>query len=98
MAVGIEFANVILRKSAMEEHVPGGVDTIAQLSLPNFAEDEHLVRIGFMSTAEAIALMQQIEDLAATPIVPGKAVAIVQWEDLPYPAWLTVGVVDNDTA
>jgi hypothetical protein len=98
MAVGIEFANVILRKSAMEQHVAGGVDAIAQLSLPNFAEDEHLVRIGFMSTVEAIALMQQIEDFAAPPVAPGEAVTIVQWGDLPYPAWLTVGVVDDETA
>ncbi|WP_437720123.1 hypothetical protein [Sorangium sp. So ce861] len=98
MAVAIEFANVILRKSALERHVPGGIDALAQRPLPNLVEDEHLVRVGFMSTSDGEALISEVAALASPSFGPEGDVALVQWNVLPYPAWLTVGVVDDSAA
>lgn len=98
MAVVVEHASVILCKSAVEQHVPGGVDAIAQLRLPNLAEDEYLVRVGFMSTAEADRLMAEVEALASPSLAQEPNVALLQWNSLPAPAWLSVGLVDERSA
>lgn len=95
MAIEVEFVNVILRKSALERHLPGGVDDLAQRPLANFAEDEHLVRIGFMSTFEALTLISEVEALAAPAFRFDGNAAIIEWEARPYPAWLSVGMIED---
>lgn len=93
MAVVLEFASVILRKSAVERDIPGGLDAVTQLSLPNLAEDEHLLRVGFMSTSEAAALISSIVALGSRD-----GLALVQWGVLPHPEWISVGMVDDQAA
>ena len=90
MAVEIEFANVIVRKSALVAKYPGGLDAFAASGLPNYIEDEHLVRVGFMSSDEA-------SDLAEGLTLHGLSfnenelsdIAIVQHDS--HPDWLTIG-------
>ena len=61
MAIPIEFVNVIVRKSAAEKKYSGGLDGLARSDLANYLEDEHLVRVGFMSTREAFCFAEQLE-------------------------------------
>lgn len=63
MAIQIEFSNLILRKSAVDAKYPGGLDAFAQRSLPNYLEDDHLLRIGYMSTVEAMEQMDALNQL-----------------------------------
>lgn len=98
MAVLLEFANVLFRKSALEFHVRGGVDALSRLRLPNLAEDDYLVRVGFMSTSEAEALLSDIEVLGMPLAAMQENAVLLQWGILPYPAWLSVGVVDDRAA
>src|SRR5262245_3429640 len=92
LAVAIEFVNVIIRKSAVAQKYPGGLDGLAQLDLANYLEDDHLVRIGFMSTHEAIAFAERIE--AAGPgfsMGSESDIAVITSFDEVTPAWLSVG-------
>lgn len=61
MAVAIEFVNVIVRKSAVESCFPGGLDGFARQDLCNLTEDEHLLRVGFMSGSEASDFVSELE-------------------------------------
>jgi hypothetical protein len=61
LAVAIEFLNVIVRKSGAEKRYPGGLDRLARFDLANYLEDEHLVRIGFMSSREALDFADELE-------------------------------------
>ena len=89
MAVEIEFVNVIIRKSALGVKYPGGLDAFATTDLPNYIEDDHLVRIGFMSTAEACELAEALMQHGLSfDNTEQSDIAIVQQN---CPAWLTFG-------
>ncbi|TWU11915.1 hypothetical protein CA54_07270 [Symmachiella macrocystis] len=94
MAVEIEFANVIIRKSAIEAKYPGGLDGFAESDLPNYIEDDTLVRVGFMSTGEAHNLAGHLSQHGLTLNETAQSdVAVVQVDSIPD--WLTIGPVDN---
>ena len=94
MAVEIEFANVIIRKAALEAKYPGGLEAFVATDLPNYTEDLHLARIGFMSTTEALDLADDLRQRGLTfDDTKHSEVAIVQHESCP--AWLTTGKVGD---
>ena len=94
MAVEIEFANVIIRKPALEAKYPGGLDGFAASDLPNYIEDDNLVRVGFMSTGEALDLADNLSRHGlAFDETAQSDFAVVQHDS--YPDWLTIGAVDN---
>jgi len=92
LAVAIEFVNVIIRKSAVQGKYPGGLDGLARRGLSNYLEDDHLVRVGFMSSPEAIGLAERLEaaglDYAGNG---GSEVAVITGADEAAPSWLSVG-------
>lgn len=97
MAVEIEFANVVIRKAALAANYPGGLDAFAATDLPNYIEDEHLVRVGFMSTREADSLAESLTEHGLSYDASNQAdVAIVQHDSCP--CWLSTGVVGNTLA
>ena len=78
-------------KSAIERIYPHGLDGFA-VAQPNYVEDDHLLRVGFMSTAEAADLLKKLQQLdkaalAALIVRPGQ-----------IPTWLETGVVEGTTA
>ncbi|TDC74480.1 hypothetical protein [Actinomadura sp. 7K507] len=89
MALGVEFANVIVRVTDAERSLPGGLDRFAA-SQHNYIEDEHLVRVGFMNTREADDLIGRLRSLG----LPDDAVALVQ-SNAPVPACLRRGEIDG---
>lgn len=96
MAIAIEFVNVIARKSAIEQKYPGGLDDFAQLYLPNHLEDEHLVRIGFMSTQAAFNLAEQLESAGLHCSSDGDSdVAVITNDGEVTQPWLSVGECDG---
>lgn len=95
MAVILEFANVILRKRAVDDALPGGTNALVGFGIPNISEDDHLLRVGFMATAEAERLIEMVVDRGFPTERLRENVSIIQWSVLPYPGWLEVGVVDN---
>ncbi|MCO6010546.1 hypothetical protein NE236_36870 [Actinoallomurus purpureus] len=82
MALGVEFASVIVRTADADRTLPGGLDEFAPTQ-PNYIEDEHLFRVGFMSTREADELIDHLLSLG----LPGKAVTAEQMNK-PLPPWL----------
>src|ERR1044072_734135 len=94
MAIALEFVSVVIKKSSLEKQYPGGVNALVRLDLPNFTEDENLVRVGFMSTQEAYnltdALLDRSVDLAQGPAV------IYSGSDTPE--WLATGIIDSRSA
>lgn len=88
VAIEIEFANVIVRKTALERCYPTDIDAFI-LSLANFMEDDHLVRVGFMTTGEAVALVDELLRKGLSPT----EVALVQ--DEAAPTWLDVDQIDH---
>lgn len=98
MAVLLEFANVILRKSAIESSLPGGVDTLLAFDVANISEDNHLFRIGFMSTSEVdLCIGLLVERGFPADLVPDN-VASVQWSVEPHPHWLETGLIEDVSA
>jgi hypothetical protein len=94
VAVEIEFANVIIRKYALAAKYPGGPDAFAAADLPNYTEDAHLVRVGFMSTSGAIDLADDLAHHGLTfDDTTQSDIAIVQHDSCPD--WLTTGPVSN---
>jgi hypothetical protein len=92
LAVAIEFVNVIVRKSAAEKNYPGGLDGLARLDLPNYLEDEHLVRVGYMSTREALGFAERLEAVGLRFSENGESdIAVITWSDPETPLWLSVG-------
>ena len=89
MALAIEFANVIARKGPVAAVWPGGLDALAA-DHPSFIEDATLVRVGFMDTREADALVEQLG-------VGIDAVAVVQRHVTP-PEWLIVCEISGEVA
>lgn len=98
MAVIIEFANVVLRKTSIDKLLPGGIDALFALDLPNIDEDANLFRVGFMSTLEADQLIERIVNAGFPSAELEGAIALVQWINPTHPSWLQLGVVDNQTA
>lgn len=94
MALAIEFINVIVRKSAVERCFPGGLDSFARQDLANLAEDDHLLRVGFMGTDDALAFVAELEaaGLRYRRMESGSDIAVV-WDGSAVPSWLTVGQV-----
>ena len=92
MAVVIQFENVIVRKSAAEQKYPGGLAGIARLDLANYLEDEHLVRIGFMSTREADDFANELATAGLRYSYDNDSdIAVIPWANEATPPWLSVG-------
>ena len=97
MALACEFLNVVIRKSALMGHYPDGIDGFVRLDLANFVEDEHLVRVGFMSTREGYDLIQLLEahGLQYLGNEPDSDIAMFDARQSDFPAWLQVGFADG---
>lgn len=92
MAVAIEFYNVIVRKSAIELRYFGGLDAFASQDLPNYLEDEHLVRIGFMSSSGAVGFADELKRAGLHLSEDGESdFAIITTTEGSAPIWLSVG-------
>jgi hypothetical protein len=99
MAVGMEFVNVIVRKSAVEAKYTGGLDGFVRRELPNYLEDEHILRVGFMSTGEAYAFLEELRRAGLWYSDDSSSdVAVVTWGDAATPAWLGVGECEGRAA
>lgn len=99
MAIAIEFVNVIVRKSAAERKYPGGLDGLARLDLGNYLEDDYLVRVGFMSTGDAIGFAEQLEAAGLRLSEDGESdIAVITWSDAERPPWLSVGDCEGRAA
>jgi hypothetical protein len=96
LAVAIEFVNVIVRKSAAEKRYPGGLDGLARSDLANYLEEEHLVRVGFMSTREAFGFAEQLETAGLRFSDDGESdIAVITWGEAVMPPWLSLGECDG---
>src|SRR5262249_23102119 len=95
LAIALEFVNVIARKSAVEEKYAGGLDAFARQELANYMEDEHLVRVGFVSTGDAFAF---VEELRAAGLLYSDDVAVITGTTSEAPSWLTVGKCEGRSA
>jgi hypothetical protein len=62
MAVLIEGISVVIRKDAVEEKFPSGLARFVDVAVPNatFCQDRHLLRVGFMSPADAREYVEQL--------------------------------------
>jgi hypothetical protein len=97
LAVAIEFVNMIVRKSAIERCFPGGLDGFARQDLGNLTEDDHLLRVGFMSTRDAVGFVSELEaaGLRYLGLEPDSDIAVVVGTDGTTPPWLCVGAVNG---
>ncbi len=96
LAVAIEFVNVIVRKSTAQQRYPGGLDGLARLELANYLEDEHLVRVGFMSSREALDFADELEAAGLRYSDDHESdIAVIPWAKGATPPWLSVGVCDG---
>ncbi len=96
LAVATEFVNVIVRKSGAEKRYPGGLDGLARLELSNYLEDEHLVRIGFMSSREAHAFADELEAAGLRHSDDHESdISVIPWANGATPPWLSVGECDG---
>jgi hypothetical protein len=100
LAVAIEFVNVIVRKSAVASRFPGGLDGFARQDLSNLTEDEHLLRVGFMSTALAWDFVSELEAVGLRYLGPvaDSDMAVVGWDNSPAPPWLSEGDIGGHWA
>lgn len=84
VALEIEFVNVIVLKEWIESSYPGGMDAYVRNAPTQCLEDEHLTRVGFMSTYEA-------EDwFLESGLDPASSVILCS-NDEP-PEWLQIGL------
>jgi hypothetical protein len=95
LAVAIEFVNVIVRKAAVESRFPGGLDGFARQDLPNLTEDDHLLRVGFMSGSDAFGFVSELE---AAGLDGESDIAVVVGSDSAVPPWLSAGLIDGHPA
>ncbi|MCA9622298.1 MAG: hypothetical protein KC731_24910 [Myxococcales bacterium] len=98
MALPLEFSSVILRKDALDRRLPGGVDDFARFELPNWAEDEHLVRVGYMASAESTTLVEALLARGLRDDPEDGDVAVVESFGPPAASWLEIGDVDGTRA
>lgn len=96
MAVEIEFVNVIVRKASLAAKYPGGLDAFVSTDLPNYIEDDHLVRVGYMSTREAWDLSDRLSRYGLSCDGTQADIVVVQRDA--SPGWLTIGHLENSTA
>lgn len=92
MALGVEFASVVVQIAQADRTLPGGLSEFAPTQY-NYIEDEHLFRVGFMSAGEAGALVDNLLSLGLHP----EAVTVEQMTE-PLPAWLERGGIDGHRA
>jgi hypothetical protein len=97
VAITIEFVNVIIRKSAVERCFPGGLDAFARQDLANLAEDNYLLRVGFMSTGDALGFVADLEraGLRYLGLEDDSDIAVLVGSESAVPAWLSVGLVNG---
>lgn len=102
MAVLAEAISVIIRKQAIEQRLPGGMDAFMR-TMPNrtFCEDTHLCRLGFLSPAETAVFTERLQMLGLCFLgEDGEAqdFAVVDQQHGPTTAcaWLTFGRVRCD--
>jgi hypothetical protein len=100
MAVAIEFVNVIVRKSAVERSFPGSLHAFAHQDLSNLTQDNHLLRVGFMSTNDAFGFVSELEavGLRYLGLEADSDIAVVVGSDSAAPPWLAVGSVNGHMA
>ena len=97
MAVPIEFCTAIFLKEQLSARFPGGLDALfAFCDSATYLEDEQLVRISFVATSDALALVDRIVERVGTDAEP-LVFAIVDHSVTPenLPPWLTVGDIDG---
>src|SRR5262249_28396254 len=96
MAIELECANVIVRIRALEARYPGGL-TAYRDDCPNnsYLQDDHLTRVGFMSTAEAEQYLGQValRGLHVTDDPNTSDALIIRSNRAPIPTchWLVTG-------
>lgn len=100
LAIAIEFVNVIVRKSAVDRSFAGGLDAFARQDLANLTEDDHLLRVGFMSTADALDFVSELKAAGLRHLGPeaDSDIAVVTGNDSALPSWLSVGSVNGHAA
>lgn len=94
MAVAIEFVSVVVRKAAVERSFVDGLDGFARQDIGNLTEDDHLLRVGYMSGNEAYQFVAELEaaGLRFDEKDPASDIAVV-WNGCELPPWLAVGAV-----
>lgn len=98
MAIGLEFVNVIGRKSAVEAKYPGRLDGFVRQDLANYFEDDHLLRVSFMSTREAFDFVEQLTRAGLCYSDDSSSDLAVVTAGGPAPAWLAVGRLEGHPA
>jgi len=87
MALPIEFLTLIFRKSELAGF-PGGLDAFARVcDAPSYLEDEHLVRVSFMSNADADALLDRVFDVLPAERLSYAALDL-RTDPTELPSWL----------
>ncbi|WP_426573815.1 hypothetical protein [Aquihabitans sp. McL0605] len=89
MALQVEFANVIARLRSVERRVAGGLDAYAARHA-NYTHDDHLCRVGFMSTSEAAGLR---DELASSGLGADEVTIVESTSGLP--SWLEYGALPD---
>ena len=103
MAIELECVSVIVRIRAIEERYPGGL-TAYRDDCPNnsYLQDDHLTRVGFMSTAEADQYLGEVaaEGLRVTndPSTSDALMVCNSREPIARCDWLVIGEHDGVTA
>lgn len=99
LAIAIEFINVVVRKSAIEAKFPGGLDGFAHQDLPNFLEDDHLVKVGFMNPQDTSRFLEELE-AAGLCYSDGdnSDIAVVERAGESIWPWLVLGAHEGRTA
>ena len=95
MAVLVEAISVIVRRWDVTHRFPGGLRAFRALSTNHtFCTDGRLVRVGFGSPDEAVAFVQQLQDVGFVGVAEGRAIdscLVDQIKGMVYRAeWLEV--------
>jgi hypothetical protein len=96
MAVPIEFCTAVFLKEQLTARFPGGLDALFEFcDSDTYLEDDHLVRLSFMATGDAVALVDRIADHVKADSAEPLVFAIVDQSVTPrnLPPWLSVGDV-----
>lgn len=95
MAIELDCASVIVPIDSLEARYPGGVAAYRD-DCPNnsYLQDEHLTRVGFMSTTEAVRYLGQVasKGLRVTDDPSASDVVLINGRDSnPTCIWLEYG-------
>lgn len=96
MAVPIEFCTAVFLKEQLSARFPGGLDELyAFCDSVTYLEDAHLVRVSFVATRDALALVDRVVERVGTDSGEPLVFAIVDRSVTPenLPPWLAVGDV-----